>query len=57
MQFFPKCASTHTSTQLIPSQSTPSAGGFQESQQAADRVYQGVTIAAMLLLLVSLWVF
>jgi hypothetical protein len=28
-----------------------------ESRQAADRVYQGVTIAVMLLLLVSLWAF
>jgi hypothetical protein len=28
-----------------------------ESRRAADRVYQGVTIAVMLLLLVSLWVF
>ncbi len=28
-----------------------------DSRRAADRVYQGVTIVVMLLLLVSLWVF
>jgi len=28
-----------------------------DSHQTADRVYQGLTIAAMLLLLVSLWAF
>jgi hypothetical protein len=27
------------------------------SRRTADRVYQGLTLAAMLLLLVSLWVF
>jgi hypothetical protein len=28
-----------------------------ESRRTEDRIYQGVTIVAMLLLLVSLWVF
>jgi hypothetical protein len=32
-------------------------GGPQRPSQAATRVYQGVTIAAMLLLLCSLWAF
>jgi len=35
----------------------PSAGGTQQSRQAADRVYQSLTVVAMLLLLGSLWVF
>lgn len=34
-----------------------SASGLQKPAQAATMVYQGVTIAAMLLLLCSLWVF
>jgi hypothetical protein len=29
----------------------------QTSRRATDRIYEGVTVAAMLLLLVSLWVF
>jgi hypothetical protein len=29
----------------------------QEPRRADDRLYQGVTLAVMLLLLVSLWVF
>ena len=33
------------------------AGGFLEPDQAADVVYRGLTIVAMLLLLGSLWVF
>ncbi len=33
------------------------AGGYTEQRKAAYLTYQAVTIAAMLLLLVSLWVF
>jgi hypothetical protein len=36
---------------------SPPANDSRESRQTADRVYQGVTIVAMLLLLVTLWVF
>ena len=35
----------------------PPAGRLPESRKADDLTYQVVTIAAMLLLLVSLWVF
>jgi hypothetical protein len=34
-----------------------SADGILQSRTAGDLAYQGMTIAAMLLLLVSLWVF
>lgn len=34
-----------------------SAEGVQQPEQAANIVYQGVTVAAMLLLLCSMWVF
>jgi hypothetical protein len=41
-----------------PSNGSPaSAGRVRESQQVATIVYQGGTIAAMLLLLGSFWVF
>jgi hypothetical protein len=33
------------------------AGGLHGSRQVAELVYEGMTIAAMLLLLCSLWVF
>jgi hypothetical protein len=36
---------------------TLSESGFQRPARAANIVYQGVTIAAMILLLGSLWVF
>ena len=36
---------------------TATAGPANRPNQAATRVYQGVTIAAMVLLLCSLWVF
>jgi hypothetical protein len=34
-----------------------SAGGKEQPQRPADWVYKGLTIAAMLMLLGSLWVF
>ncbi len=41
----------------ISSLAAKQADDFQTSRQAADRMYQCMTVAAMLLLLVSLWVF
>ncbi|MGA7339932.1 MAG: hypothetical protein WBE72_20300 [Terracidiphilus sp.] len=46
-----------TSPQIRSNSDENSAGGLEESSRIADRVYQGLTVAAMLLLLVSLWVF
>ncbi len=46
MQPFTQTASTR---RLTP------AGGFRAPRQTAEIVYQGMTIAAMLLLLGSLW--
>jgi hypothetical protein len=47
--------------QTLPqSSATPPAvpaSGNADPHRTADRVYEGLTIAAMLLLLVSLWVF
>jgi hypothetical protein len=45
-----------TSAQLKPAAPLTPADN-PESHRADDRVYQGLTLAAMLLLLVSLWVF
>jgi hypothetical protein len=53
MQPSPEFSSNPLPTSSLP----PSAGGPQPSGQAATLVYEGVTIAAMLLLLCSLWVF
>ena len=46
-----------SSNPLHPSSLPIPAGGLQPPGKAATMVYQGVTIAAMLLLLCSLWVF
>lgn len=46
-----------TSPQFQSSRAAKPAYDSPESRRAADRVYQGVTLVAMLLLLVSLWVF
>jgi hypothetical protein len=45
--------SPQTNTAFVPARADES----QYPRRAEDRVYQGVTIAVMLLLLVSLWVF
>jgi hypothetical protein len=45
--------SCESASSILPN----SAGGAQKSRQAATMAYQGMTIAAMLLLLGSLWVF
>jgi len=41
----------------LKSATPPAPAENPESRRTADRVYQGLTLAAMLLLLVSLWVF
>jgi hypothetical protein len=47
----------HRSPEFSSNPMPTSASGFQRPAQAATMVYQGVTIAAMLLLLCTLWVF
>lgn len=42
---------------IYPQSERPLSDAEARSQQMADRVYQGLTLAAMVLLLVSLWVF
>jgi hypothetical protein len=49
----PEFSSNPPHTSSLPT----SAAGFQPPSKAATIVYQGVTIAAMLLLLCSLWAF
>ncbi len=44
---------TQTATHPLP----PSLNGSQRSRSTEDRVYQIVTVAAILLVLGSLWVF
>ncbi|HZP06390.1 MAG TPA: hypothetical protein VFB43_15945 [Terracidiphilus sp.] len=46
-----------TSPPISSSMATKTPDELQSSRHVADRIYQGVTLAAMLLLLVSLWVF
>jgi hypothetical protein len=40
-----------------PTQSQTAPSGHAVQHRTADRVYQTLTVAAMVLLLVSLWVF
>ena len=47
----------HTSPQSAPTSPPASPNGNQRSSLSADRAYQSMTIAAMLLLLGSLWLF
>jgi len=46
-----------TSPQMDTGFVPAAAEEHQEPRHAEDRIYQGVTLAVMLLLLVSLWVF
>ena len=47
----------HRSPEFSSNPMPTSASGSQRPAQAATMVYQSVTIAAMLLLLCTLWVF
>jgi hypothetical protein len=47
----------HSSTQGVPHPMPPSPKGSQRSRKTDDIVYQIVTVAAILLVLGSIWVF
>lgn len=47
----------HSPTQTVSHPLTPSRSGSQRSRRPEDVVYQAVTVAAILLVLGSLWVF
>jgi hypothetical protein len=47
----------HSSSLTASTSLPPSAAGLPPSRHAENLIYQAVTVAAMLLLLVSIWVF
>ena len=47
----------HPYTKVVPNLQVPSTNSSPTSLRHAERTYQGVTIAAVLVLLASLWLF
>ena len=47
----------HTSTHSVPHPLPPARNGSQRTRKTDDVVYQIVTVAAILLVLGSIWVF